>query len=356
MRKEVKAIAIRLLTALGLLCALPALFLFFFSETWSLTRIDREFRVMGGVPLSITFVGDSNEKLERAVEAAYQAVERVDAACNRFNPDSELSRLNATAFDRPFHCAPLLWDILMESKRYYEMTDGEFDISATPFTTLWGFHRRSESLPTSAEIAEAFKRSGLDKVRFDSKERSVEFSVEGMSLDLGGIAKGYAVGLAAETATHMGVMRGVINLSGNAYCFPEPFSGKTAYRVGIKDPLNKSKTRGSFGLLDSSVATSGNYERYIVIKGRHYTHIMNPKTGRPVENMLSVTVVTSRAVDSDALSTSVFIKGAKFAEIVVKKFPRTSILIIKRNLEKKEVETSGFGPIWKGLKSRETVF
>ncbi|NOY76171.1 MAG: FAD:protein FMN transferase [Kiritimatiellaeota bacterium] len=95
------------------------------------------------------------------------------------------------------------------------------------------------------------------------------------------------------------------------------------------------------------MATSGNYERYVVINGRHYAHIMNPKTGRPVENMLSVTVVTPRAVDSDALSTSVFIKGAKFAEKVVAEFPRTSVLIIKRNPQTGTVYSKGFGKIFK---------
>jgi thiamine biosynthesis lipoprotein len=179
------------------------------------------------------------------------------------------------------------------------------------------------------------------------KERTVEFTVPGMALDLGGIAKGYAVGMAAETAKRLGITSGVVNLSGNAYCFPKPFPGKTTYRVGVKNPLNKSKIIGSFTMLDSSVATSGDYERYVVIEGRHYTHIMNPRTGRPVQNMLSVTVVTPRAVDSDALSTSIFIKGAEFAEKIVGEFPRTSVLIIRRDPATGAVKTFGFGPIWR---------
>jgi thiamine biosynthesis lipoprotein len=300
---------------------------------------------MGGVDLEIKLRGEP-DKVEQAVEAAYQAVSEVDVHCNRFDKLSELAKLNDTAYDKPFHCGELLWDILMESKRYYELTGGAFDISATPFSTLWGFHRKRKTLPTPAEIAVAAKSAGLDKVRFDPKTHSVRFLVPGMTLDLGGIAKGYAVGRAAKAAAEFGVETGVINLSGNAYCFPKPFPGKSTYTVGIKNPLDKNKIIGTFSMRGSSVATSGNYERYVVINNRHYTHIMNPKTGRPVENMLSLTIVTPRAVDSDALSTSIFIKGAKFAEKVMREFPRTNILIIKRNPKSGLVERREFGTIW----------
>ncbi|NOY76083.1 MAG: FAD:protein FMN transferase, partial [Kiritimatiellaeota bacterium] len=282
---EIKSLAAKLAAVFAILCLFRLLVFFFVSSGLGATRVHREFRVMGGIPLTITFCGESEKRLQEAVEAAYKSVALVDSSCNRFDPSSELSKLNATAFGRPFHCRDPLWDILMESKRYYELTDGEFDISATPFMTLWGFHRERKTLPTPAEIAEASKRSGLSKVRFDMKNHTVEFTVPGMALDLGGIAKGYAVGLAAKTAAKFGIERGMINLSGNAYCFPKPFPGKSAYTVGIKNPLDKSKIGGSFSILNSSMATSGNYERYVVINGRHYAHIMNPQTGRPVENM-----------------------------------------------------------------------
>ena len=327
------------------LCGIPALTLWCFSKTDGNVTTTRSFMVMGGVPLNIKLRGPK-EKTELAVEAAYQAVESVDSVCDRFSKTSELSKLNEAAYKRPFHCGDLLWSVLMESKRYYELTDGAFDISATPFMALWGFHRKRKTLPSPAEIADAAAKTGLNKVVFDEQKRTVRFSVPGMALDLGGIAKGYAVGLAAEAARKFNIDMGVINLAGNAYCFPKPPPGRRAYLVGVRHPLDKSKTWCEFEMLDESVATSGNYERYVVIGNKHYTHIMNPKTGRPVENMLSVTVVTPKAVDSDALSTSVFIKGANFAEKVVKRFPRTSILIIKREPGTGAIQTKAFGNIW----------
>lgn len=336
----------RFIAAFAVLCCLPAYLLFHFGASADgLETVNRDFRVMGGLNLNIKLRG-APDKVKQAVEAAYQAVAKVDALCNRFDNSSELARLNATAREKPFHCDPLLWNLLLISKRYYELTDGEFDISATPFTTLWGFHRKRKTLPTTAEIAAAAKRSGLDKVSFDMKKHTVRFLVAGMALDLGGIAKGYAVGLAAKAAATFGVEIGVINLSGNAYCFPKPYPGESTYTVGIKNPLDKTKIIGTFTMVGESVATSGNYERYVVINNKHYTHIMNPKTGRPVENMLSVTVVTPKGVDSDALSTSIFIKGAKFAEKIIREFPRTSILIISRNPKTGSVETHSFGNIW----------
>ena len=190
--------AVRFLAALAVLCCLPAFLLFQFGgPADDLETVTRDFRVMGGVDLNIKLRA-APDKARQAVEAAYQAVSEVDAHCNRFDKASELAQLNATAYDKPFRCGELLWDILLESKRYYDLTDGAFDISATPFSTLWGFHRKRKSLPTSAEIASAAKSTGLDKVRFDMKRHTVRFLVPGMALDLGGIAKGYAVGLAAK--------------------------------------------------------------------------------------------------------------------------------------------------------------
>ena len=290
----------------------------------------RYYSVMGGIILEIKLYG-TEENTSKIADKIYKQVEEVDKTCNIYKPETELSRLNASAYSAPFKCSPLLWKLMIISKHYYDLTDGAFDISETPLLKLWGFYRKRKQLPTAAETAKAKEKVGLDKVIFDMKNHTVKFTVQGMRLDLGGIAKGFAVQKAAEYAKKIGVKRGIINLSGNAYCFQEPFPGRKNYIIGVKNPLRKNAICGKVKILDQSVATSGDYERFVIINGKHYAHIMNPETGKPVENMLAVTVITPDAADADALSTSVFIKGEKFAKKIMDEIPGTSFLIIRKN-------------------------
>ena len=344
--KTIKDKVARFVPTLVLVILSAAVFLSVFKGGKGRTSKVRSYSVMGGILLEVKLYG-TDADLEAAFDAVYRQVELVDKACDIYKPDSELSRLNQTAYKKPFICSDLLWDLLMESKRYYEVSEGSFDISATPLMKLWGFYRRRKALPSPAEVAEAKKYVGLDKVVFDMERRSVRFTVPGMRLDLGGIAKGFAVDLAAKAAKKHNVTVGIINLSGNAYCFQEAFPGKDKYVIGVRNPLHKNMICGTVSILNKSVATSGDYERYVIINGKHYAHIMDPRTGDPVEDMLSATVITPSATAADALSTTIFINGAKFAEKFHEKHPDTSFLIIRKNKQGKP-EMIKIGDIWGG--------
>ncbi|MCF6175668.1 MAG: FAD:protein FMN transferase [Victivallaceae bacterium] len=306
---------------------------------------ERTFPVMGTIA-QYKLYGD--EKLvEQAADKVRDAFFEVDKLCNIFNAQSEISQLNRTAADRPFKCSPLLWAVLMQSKRAYELSGGAFDITARPLMKLWGFYRkRGDSLPTAAEIANVLKKIGMDKVIFDESARTVKFTQPGISFDLGGVAKGFAVDQAVIAVKKLGIKSGIINLAGNMYCFPEPFPRRKTYRIGIKNPQRKDKLCGYVDLLNSSLATSGDYERYVTIQGKRYTHIMDVRTGKPVTGMLSVTVITPSACVADYLSTSIFINGKDFAGEICKKIPGTQVLIIQENANGKP-EQIKFGTSWK---------
>ena len=213
---------------------------------------------------------------------------------------------------------------------------------------------------------------------FYKDEMSVRFTVEGMSLDLGGIAKGAALDLAkerlegktaigaelSEDASFMACLEarfrgkatdldcGFINAGGNVITLSEPPPKEEQYTVKIQNPVDpKGAPCASAGMLDESVSTSGNYERYVVIDGKHYTHIVDPVSGRPVENMLSVTVITKHAVDADALSTAIFIKGRDFAVQMKEKFPDLRVLMFYIDpAHPEQVQTFSIGE-WKDLKA-----
>jgi thiamine biosynthesis lipoprotein len=282
-----------------------------------------------GTVASITLYGPDRTRVADAVRVAVEEFRKVEATCNVFDSESELSRLNRNPPGKAFACSPGLWDVLLESRKYDVLSGGLFDVTAKPLMELWGFHRKRETVPSEEEIRQASERVGLSYVSFDEDSRSVVFERAGILIDLGGIAKGYAVDRAAESVLELGIRSGVLNLGGNVRCLSDPPPGKTAYEIGIRNPVDKDSVCGSVRILDRSVATSGNYERYVVLDGKRYTHIMNPKTGCPVTDMLGVTVVTPKAVCADALSTAVFIGGRELAERLCREIPGTQILIIR---------------------------
>ena len=273
--------------------------------------------------------------VNNAQTAAQEAVREVEKTCNIFDPESELSRLNATAADEPFACSDLLWDVLCQARAFYRDSGGVFDVTIDPLMKLWGFHSKRETLPSAEEIAEAKRLTGLDKVVFDDAKHTVKFTVPGMSINLGGIAKGYALDRAAEAVRKFDVKEGWIEIGGNILAHPKkPGGGK--YAAGIRNPFHKDQDlEGSTQLGDAAISTSGNYERYVVIDGKQYTHIINPVTGMPVSGMDSVTVIVpagkgvSPGVASDAISTSVFIAGPDAVAAWTKKFPGLRVLIIR---------------------------
>ncbi|OGV51603.1 MAG: hypothetical protein A2017_08380 [Lentisphaerae bacterium GWF2_44_16] len=312
-------------------------------------KVQRTYPVMGTMA-ELTLYG-AKADAEKAADIVQDTFLEVEKVCNIFNPDSEISMLNKTAYEKPFKCGELLWDLLMQSKRFYTLSGGSFDITVKPLMELWGFYRKAGKLPSEKEISETLEKVGLDKVIFDEKLHTVKFTRPGLSFDLGGIAKGYAVDKAAEAVKKLGIKSGIINLAGNMYCFPVPPPGKKEFTIGIRNPLKKEEICGKIDLLGTSISTSGNYERYVIIDGIRYTHIMDVKKGKPVSDILSVTVITPLALDADVISTSVFINGESFAREICSRYPATSILIIRHPPGKMEgTEIIKIGGVWGDIK------
>ncbi len=313
MRKTVYFI-IALLILAGMI-VVPAIFKDWFYANSPVEKYEyhtADFPVMS-THLQISVWSDHSCEVAEVNNWVLNAMESVTQACNVFNPQSELSRLNETAAAQPFQCSPELYDILTVARQAYQLSGGRFDVTSGPLMRLWGFYRKQESprLPTAAELQTAKKLVGLDKVEFNDADRTVFFTVPGMSIDLGGIAKGYAADLALKNCYNMPGL--VVNLGGNLRFSALP-PGVDNYPVAIRNPLNTQEICLEFTLTHGAVSTSGSYERYVKIDGRQYSHIMNPATAQPVSGILSVTVVAENAVTADYLSTAIFIGGAELAE------------------------------------------
>ena len=263
-------------------------------------------------------------------EQAAEAFARVVRTANLRDSDSEISRLNAAAGEKAFACSPLMWAMLTESRFAWEFSGGAFDITVKPLMDLWGFYRKRGEAPSAQEIAAAKKRVGFDKLIFDDGRHTVRFGEKGMALDLGGIAKGFALDLAAKAVPE--TTAGVFDLGGNLKFLPAPRKGKRFYTVGVRDPARPDRlTRHLIEVAPgAAVSTSGDYERNVTYGGRTYGHIMDPAKGSPPEARHSVTVVCPSAMRADWLSTAVFLRGRELAEKVEKEIPQSRVVIIEK--------------------------
>lgn len=297
-------------------------------------RRGRTFPMMGTVG-NITIFSDEEALAEKSLDQAQKIIREIEAVCNIFDPESELSRLNRTAYEKEFICSPLLWEMLCAADHYWRFSGGAYDPTVSALMKLWGFRRKRQTLPTEAERAEAMKKTGWDKVILDREKHSVRFAVEGIAIDFGGIAKGFALEKVLAALRENGIRYAVIDLGGNLGVLSDKEKPRY-YRIGIRDPETPDRQIHVFATAENCIATSGNYERYVVIDGKQYTHIMDPRTGLPVSGMLSVTVVTPRGTDSDALSTAIFVGGEKLAEKVCRDLPGTEVVMIRRDPDSPE--------------------
>ncbi len=256
-------------------------------------------------------------------------LQKLHNSLNLFDPDSEVARLNQTPPEEFFQCSEALWQILMAAKEAHQLTSGTFDITVGPLMQLWGFHRKRNSLPTAEEISEALQKVGFNKLRFDEEKQSVSFRLAGMSLDFGGLAKGFALDFIRPLIERQGCISYMLNLGGNIYCSETPPPGRRqAFQIGIRDPADPNKIVRTLSLRNRCISTSANYERALQIGERKIGHLLDPRNGYPVERQGSVTVITTRGTWSDAFSTAFFVTGAELAQQLSKQIPGTEFIFL----------------------------
>ena len=280
-----------------------------------------------GTEATVT-IWDREKISQEAASEVFRIFNEINDTLSTYKEDSEISRLNREAFGKKFKCSKYLWENLIAARQAYQFSNGGFDVTIRPLIKLWNFTKKRDRLPSDEEIAIALSQIGFNKIEFFDDEQAVRFKQEGLEIDLGGIAKGYAVDLAVARLKEMGISRAIINLGGNMYCFGKAPKGETAYRIAVKDPSNKNTSLMTLPLLAQAISTSGNYERFVMINGKRYPHIVDPRTGWPVDKVDSVTVISPSALWADILSTAIFVEGEDFIDKVQKAQPKSSVLFI----------------------------
>ena len=277
-----------------------------------------------GTKAWLTIAGLSDRDAERAAQAAFREMYRIESVMSTWRPSSEISRLNAESSGTPFTVSPELYSLIDSALFYSRATSGAFDVTVRPLVRLWGFQGGTATLPSDAEIIHAMSLVGFGKVTLDPSRSTITLP-PGMQIDLAGIAKGYAVDRCVAALAGLGVRSALVNIGGNIYAMGAP-PGETGWSIGVRDPNGGLETVGTLILRDEAVATSGNYENFVEIDGKRYGHIIDPRTGRPVSHVLSVTVVAPTGLASDALSTGLFVLGPESGAEAVARLRRVRAL------------------------------
>ncbi len=242
----------------------------------------------------------------RALDAAFARVAELDRALSHYRPESELRRLAATAGSgRAIPVSDDLWNVMTAATELSRATDGAFDITVGPFVALWNRSSRQGELPRIERIASARSRVGYQHVAFnETPSRSVELLRDGMQLDLGGIAKGYALDCALRVLADHGVTRALVDGGGDV-AVGDPPSGRRGWAIAVA-------TLGEFAVIEVSnvaVATSGDLYQYVEIDGVRYSHVIDPRTGLGCTDRSTVTVVAATGMHADGLASAVSVLG-----------------------------------------------
>lgn len=268
-----------------------------------------ESRETMGCTGTVRACGPDAAVLPGAVGAALDELDRLDRLLSHYRPASPLSRLNREAADGPVRVEPELFDLLDVCLRWSRESDGAFDVTVGPLMKAWGFFRDEGRVPGKEELARALAVVGYRHVALDREKGTVGFDRPGVELDLGGIGKGYAVDRVVDLLRRRGIASALVNLGGSSvYGLGAP-PGREAWEVGIQDPTETAKIALTVSLRDRALSVSGGYARFFEQGGVTYAHVMDPRTGRPVQGLLSVAVLSTSATDGDALDNVLFVEG-----------------------------------------------
>ncbi|MBE3576479.1 MAG: FAD:protein FMN transferase [Limnochordales bacterium] len=310
-----------------------------------------------GTYVQIKAEAASQEQAERALQAALRELDRLSAIVDRFRPDSQVSLINSHAGDQSWvEVSPDIISMLQTARQVAEKSGGAFDPTIAPLVDLWGFveaagesgpesdggqeaashegvgkvgptHIRGHKPPAAASIAQLLPLVSYKDVEIDEAGGRVRLHRPGQALDLGGIAKGYGVHQVARILRQHGVIRALVDLGGNIYALGTKADG-SPWRVGIQDPRDPGGIIAVVPVTDAALSTSGDYERYFEYDGVRYSHLLDPHTGWPARDVLSVTVITPDGALGDALSTAAFVLGRDRGLALLESLPDVEGIVV----------------------------
>ena len=332
-----------------------------------------------GTFASITLHGDDKSLMPEYSATVKKCFSNINSTLSTYIPDSEISKINAAS--NTIAISGLTFDILETTLNYCRISGGAFDPTVKPLIKMWGFNGATvpKILPSPQTISDTLKKTGYRHLKLKHNSSAPEYTLSSLiPIDLGGIAKGYAVDQAYNLLTNSPQFRGtapervcpsapervcpsapervcpseqnvtgpqhsaqtndpgfLINLGGSIRCHGRSKPDRS-WCIGVRNPFDRGELVGTLTMASgTAVATSGNYERFVIIDGKRYAHIIDPRSGYPVQGMAGVTVLSSNATEADAMSTALYVAGTTDAPAILKKLPTCNAILIP---DKKPIE------------------
>lgn len=286
-------------------------------------------RLMGS-RFEIVSVHDDIEVAKMSVHLAIEEIRRIEALISSWEVQSQTSLINQYAGEFPIKVEQELFQLIERCQKISRLTDGAFDISFSSIYPIWKFDGSMTELPDSQIVKSSIRLINYKNIVLNERDTTVFLKHKKMQIGFGAIGKGYAAMMAKRVMEKNGIKNGLVNAGGDLLAWGSKPDG-SPWQVGIADPNDKNRALAWLDIRDNAVVTSGDYEKYFELNGVRYSHIINPKTGYPVQGIKSVTVVCPDAEFADALATAVFVLGVEYGLYLVNQLKGVDCLIIDGN-------------------------
>ena len=281
-----------------------------------------------GNRFEITVVTDTEKEAMATIDEAVAEISRIEKLLTTFSDDSQTNLINRNAGIKPVKVDEEVFNIIQRSKKIAEITQGSFDITyGSVDKKLWNFDKTMTSLPDSETALRSVHLINYRNVILDENKGTVFLKEKGMRIGFGGIGKGYAAERAKLILQQKGIKSGIVNAAGDLTAWGYQANGKE-WTIGIADPNSAHHPFSYLCITNMAIATSGNYEKFITINGKKYSHTIDPKTGLPVTGIKSVTILSPNAEIADAMATPVMIMGIKVGLNMVNQVKGLACIIV----------------------------
>ncbi len=273
-------------------------------------------------------VGDDEVKANQALEKAIIEIKRIEALLSTYQANSQINQVNSNAGISPVKVDEEVFNLVERAQRISELTQGAFDLSYGSLDkSLWNFDQNMKQLPSKELAKNAVHLINFKNILLDRANETIFLAKKGMRIGFGGIGKGYAADQAKKVLVGLGFTDGIVNASGDMCAWGKRADGED-WTVGISNPDFPRDILSEFSLNDSAVATSGNYEKFVLIDGQKYSHTIHPKTGFPIQGIKSVTVFAPFAELADALTTPIAVMGVEVGLHLMNQMKGVACIII----------------------------
>jgi FAD:protein FMN transferase len=278
-----------------------------------------------GTLVTITVVASNKDESNRAIQAGFNEIKRLEQVLSTWRSDSELSHVNAAAGRQPVTVSRETVELVGRSIEMAQLTNGGFNITVGPAMDAWSFTER-QHIPTGEELQQLKPLVDWTSIQLNREAHTIYLPREGMRIDVGGIGKGYAADRAVEEMKRAGAKGGVVALSGDIKTFGL-LPDRNGFPVGIRHPREEGVLM-MIDLKDEAISTAGDYERFFERDGVRYHHILDPQTLRPARACQSVTVIAKEGTVADGLDTGIFVLGPELGMALVERLPDVEAVII----------------------------